>query len=129
MKTRKPTQKLVHSLNEQIEQLQVQLAGCSAAALEATREPAKRGQWGWSPAYQDVLDLRRKYDTLVGDSLLVEDSHVGETWTSLRTLRSFKIEKQDKKYVYYWLPIGSKPRMVGISIERLEAGTDYHKAD
>jgi hypothetical protein len=52
------------TLTDRIEQLEVQLAGCGAAANGATKEPAIRGQWGWSPAYQDVLELRVKYDKL-----------------------------------------------------------------
>lgn len=44
--------------NEEIDRLRVQLAGCGAAALGATRDAAKQGDYGWSPAYQDVLDLR-----------------------------------------------------------------------
>ena len=46
------------------DQLRVQLAGVSVAALGGT-SPAvvvKRGQYGWSVAYQDVLGLRRQYD-------------------------------------------------------------------
>jgi len=53
--------------NEQtleIEQLRVQLAGCSVAALGGTKDIAKQGDYGWSPTYQDVLDLRLKYDKL-----------------------------------------------------------------
>lgn len=46
------------------EQLRVQLAGCSVAALGETKDPAKQGDYGWSPAYQDVIDLRNNYDNL-----------------------------------------------------------------
>lgn len=49
-------------LQSQVEQLQVQLAGCATAAQGATNEPAKPGDYGWSQSYQDVLDLRLKYD-------------------------------------------------------------------
>lgn len=52
------------TLTEQVERLQVQLAGCSVAAMGGTKDPADRFQWGWSVAYQDVLDLRLKYDAL-----------------------------------------------------------------
>lgn len=48
------------------EQLQVQLAGCLTAAEGGTSESvvAVRGQYGWSPAYQAVLDLRNAFDQL-----------------------------------------------------------------
>ena len=46
------------------EQLQVQLAGCGAAALGATDNPAKPGDYGYSAAYRDVLALRMEYDAL-----------------------------------------------------------------
>jgi hypothetical protein len=49
------------------EQLTVQLAGCSVAAEGGTKDPATREQWGWSPAYQEVMDLRIKYDTSIQD--------------------------------------------------------------
>lgn len=48
---------------EHNEQLTVQLAGCSTAASGwSQRDPAKRGDYGWSPAYQDVLELRQRFD-------------------------------------------------------------------
>ncbi len=49
----------------EVEQLRVQLAGCSIAALGGTKDPATQGQYGWSVAYQDVLELRRDRDVLV----------------------------------------------------------------
>lgn len=52
-------------MTDREEQLTVQLAGCDAAALGATKTPVKKGQWGWSPAYQSVLELRRKYEALL----------------------------------------------------------------
>ena len=47
---------------DEADQLRVQLAGCSVAARGGTKAPAVKGQYGWSPAYQDVLNLRLMYD-------------------------------------------------------------------
>ena len=48
--------------NDTIEQQRVQLAGCSTAALGHTNDPAKKGDYGWSPAYQDTVDLAIAYE-------------------------------------------------------------------
>ena len=47
--------------NKEADQLRVQLAGCSMAAIGGS-PTIERGSYGWSPAYQDVLNLRRKYE-------------------------------------------------------------------
>lgn len=56
--------------NEDIDQLRAQLAGCGVAATGWNHNPASPGMWGWSPSYQDVLDLRRKFEAamrVIGD--------------------------------------------------------------
>lgn len=52
-------------LRFEVERLRVQLAGTLAAADGMTTQPAQPGDFGWSPAYQAVLTLRRDYDALV----------------------------------------------------------------
>jgi DNA repair exonuclease SbcCD ATPase subunit len=54
----------VVALEERCEQLTVQLAGCDVAALGGTNEPATSDMYGWSAAYQSVLNLRLKYAAL-----------------------------------------------------------------
>jgi hypothetical protein len=51
------------SEKEQIAQLECQLAGCMTAALGWAKDPPKESDWGWSPAFQDVLNLREKYES------------------------------------------------------------------
>ncbi len=51
-------------VRDETERLEVALAGVSAAAHGATGalNTADRDDWAWHPAYQDTLDLRRKFD-------------------------------------------------------------------
>lgn len=56
-----------------IEQLRTQLAGCAVAALGGTQNVAKKGDYGWSQSYQDVLDLRIKFESLQAENVLLRD--------------------------------------------------------
>ena len=55
----------VQELEERVAQLETQLAGCTTAAMGATDNVAVEGDYGWSPAYQSVLELRQKHDALL----------------------------------------------------------------
>jgi len=48
-------------LREEVEQLRVQLAGCLTAA-EGYGQQCCAGDYGWSPAYQTVIELRKLYE-------------------------------------------------------------------
>lgn len=69
------------ALRTQVEQYQVQMAGVSTAVQGHTSDPAKQGDFGWSVPYQDVLELRCKYDALAAqverllDALKVYGAH------------------------------------------------------
>ena len=67
--------KELNGLKDQIEQLRVQLAGCGVAALGGTKDPAREGDYGWSPSYQDCLELRLKFDESMEDQPDVEETH------------------------------------------------------
>jgi hypothetical protein len=56
------------ALKAERERLEVQLAGCGAAALGAIRpraEEAKEGDYGWSPAYGSVVAVRHIFENIV----------------------------------------------------------------
>lgn len=72
------------------ERLDVQLAGCLTAAEGGTSSAvvAKPEDWGWSPAYQRVLDLRRNWDSLTHEveeawKILGPNPANPERWRSL----------------------------------------------
>lgn len=53
----------VNKWRERLEQTEVQLAGCMTAASGWSQtKPAVKGDYGWSPAYEEVLQLRRHFD-------------------------------------------------------------------
>jgi hypothetical protein len=54
------------AIDASIDQLRVQLAGCGVAARGGLRaeQVLSRGAWGWSPSYQDVLEMRTEVEAL-----------------------------------------------------------------
>jgi len=52
-------------MTNQEEQLQVQLAGCLTAAEGGTKNPALPGDYGWSIAYEQTLQLRLRYEKIL----------------------------------------------------------------
>lgn len=51
----------LESLQREVSQLHVQLAGCLIAA-EGAKQEVFAGDYGWSPAYQSVIELRKLYE-------------------------------------------------------------------
>lgn len=61
-KERLQLQKELETAKAQLEQERVQHAGCLTAAEGWTKDPAIKGQYGWSLAYQKTLELRLAYE-------------------------------------------------------------------
>lgn len=68
----------VGRLTEEVNRLQVQLAGCGVAAMDGSPSvECPRDGYGWSPAYANVLTLRRCMDAVrseIGVSLADYDA-------------------------------------------------------
>jgi hypothetical protein len=77
--------KLVEKERKCVEQLRTQLDGITVVALGhiAPEQIAHQGTYGWSPAYEDVLRLRRDHDRWVLRLRELEGRirHAGETLT------------------------------------------------
>lgn len=56
---------IIERLENELEQAQVQLAGCSLAALSGTDSSAVEGDYGWTVAYRDVVKLRIEFEQMV----------------------------------------------------------------
>ena len=54
----------LRAARERYEQAECQLAGCMTAAMGWALEPPKQGDWGWSASFQEVLNLRQKWEAL-----------------------------------------------------------------
>lgn len=54
--------RVVADLREQLEQERVRLAACLTAADGFVEEPAKQGDYAWSPAYEQVLELHERLE-------------------------------------------------------------------
>ena len=56
--------KEIEELKEQLEQERVKLAGCGCEALGYAKD-CNKGDYGYSASFQDVRDLREKYEQLL----------------------------------------------------------------
>ncbi len=86
----KPTvEDKVIDYRDETEQLRVQLAGCGVAALGGIQGDMliRQGDYGWSASYQDVVNLRLKYDAL--------HKQLEDTNTELReTMHGFVLQRE-----------------------------------
>jgi len=73
---------IIAGLEAKVEQMHVQMAGILTAAFGwsiGQDNCAKKGDWGWSVTYQDVLELRLKTDARIAElekQLAVKDAEI-----------------------------------------------------
>lgn len=94
-----------HTEQTKTERLRVQLAGCSTAAL-GQGEPVGPDAYGWSASYQDVVELRQKYEAAQEDRCefdgckkrvtMCEDHLEGEACDAARELESTVDEQRSR---------------------------------
>lgn len=60
-------------LRAELEQERIQHAGCLTAAEGWAKDPPKKGDWAWSPAFQAALDLRAQVEQLTADKAHYRD--------------------------------------------------------
>ncbi len=118
-------QSQVAHLDASCSQLQTQLAGCLTAAEGATDCPAVKGNYGWSVAYQKVLELRRELDAtparwhVIRCALRLLEEH--ESPAAQDRLRSITAE-YDVQEAVAALPESALVRRLGDAVRRLARG-------
>lgn len=83
----------ITKLENQIEQLRVQAAGCSVAATGYIKgeNACKPGQYGWSRGYEDVKTLYLKYDQAYKALKKIEEiAAEAHPWIAMRVQEGLK---------------------------------------
>lgn len=66
-----------HDAESNLKQERVRLAGCLTAATGHSQDPAKKGDYGWSPAYQAILDLWIRMEKTESDNAALKSEVEG----------------------------------------------------
>jgi hypothetical protein len=80
--------RVLERVQDDLEAERDRLAGCGVVALGGTSAPvrARRGDYGWSPSYEDVLCLRLKYERILraaGQAAGAERGWTSAPWTDV----------------------------------------------